>query len=398
MSTRWLIAAVLVAALFGFGFAAASTYDFAAHLDRQVHSLHCSFIPGMSGSDAGAQGCQVTLMSPYSSILRKSVWGGVPISLPAMSVFAAIAALAAVVLALRADQERAALVTLIALCALPVGASLVMGSIAAFELGAACKQCIGIYVSSFGVGALSVWAYASRVRVVAGGIEHPSGKRWLLALPLAGVLVIVPMTSYVFAMPSYAAFEQGCGTLAQPEDRAGVLVHLKGSAPNAKPSLEVFDPLCPACKAFEERLRAAKLDRELDRKLLLFPLDKPCNWMVDDAMHPGSCTVSAAVLCAGEDAKSVIDWAFDQQKEILAAAKSDAGAAARMVAQRFPNLKTCIESKVTQQRLSQSLRWAVKNQLPVLTPQLYVNGKRLCDEDTDLGLEYTLTRMLKGTP
>jgi hypothetical protein len=48
--------------------------------------------------------------------------------------------------------------------------------------------------------------------------------------------------------------------------------------------------------------------------------------------------------------------------------------------------------------LAQSLRWAVRNQVPVLTPQFYVAGKRLCDEDTDLGLEYTLTRMLKGSP
>jgi uncharacterized membrane protein len=397
MSTRWLIIGTLVAALFGFGFAAASTYDFAAHLDRQVHSLHCSFIPGMSGSDAGAHGCQVTLMSPYSSIFRKSVWGGVPISLPAMSVFAAIAAFAVIVLVTRAEQDRAALLTLLGLCALPVAASLVMGSIAAFELHAACKQCIGIYSSSFAAGIAALLALRSRVRVV-GGDAAPSGKRWLLAFPLAGVLVIVPMSSYVLAMPSYTAFEKGCGTLAQPDDKAGVLVHIKGETPDAKPAIEVFDPLCPACKAFEDRMRGAGLDKRLDRKLLLFPLDKPCNWMVDNAMHPGSCSVSAAVLCAGDDAKAVIDWAFDEQQRIMDAAKADPSAAARIVAEKFPDLKTCMESKVTQQRLSQSLRWAVKNQLPVLTPQLYVSGKRLCDEDTDLGLEYTLTRMLKGEP
>ncbi len=30
----------------------------------------------------------------------------------------------------------------------------------------------------------------------------------------------------------------------------------------------------------------------------------------------------------------------------------------------------------------------------MLTPQLFVGDSRMCDEDTDLGLEYTLTRML----
>lgn len=399
MSARWLIALSLFSALFGFGFASASTYDFAAHLDRQVHSLHCSFIPGLKGSDASAAGCQVTLMSPYSSILRKSVWGGIPISLPAMSVFAAIAALASIVLVRRAEQERAALATLLGLATLPLLASLVMGSIAAFELGAACKQCIGIYSSSFVTFVCALLAYRGRVRVVGGASPDnpPPGKRWLLAFPLAGVLVLVPMTGYVLAMPSYAPYEKGCGALPAPEDKHGVLVHVKGE-PGAKPALEIFDPLCPACKAFEERLTSAGLDTRLDRKLLLFPLDNTCNWMIDDAMHPGACAVSSAVLCAGERAKEVIDWAFAEQSQILAAAKADAGAAARMTQDRFPELKRCMDAPQTKAKLAQSLRWAVKNQLPVLTPQLYVDGKRLCDEDTDLGLEYTLTRMLQGRP
>ncbi len=396
MSARWLIALLLLAALFGFGFASASTYDFAAHLDRQVHSLHCSFIPGLSGTDASAHGCQVTLMSPYSSILRKSVWGGVPISLPGMATFAAIAAFAVIVLVTRAEQNRAALLTLLGLAALPVAASLVMGSIAAFELHAACKQCIGIYTSSLMTGVFAALALRGRVRV-AGDAEQPgTGRRFLLAFPLAGVLVLGAMTSYVLAMPSYAPYEKGCGRLPSPDDKHGVLVHVKAEAPDAKLAVEVFDPLCPACKAFEDRLHGSGLDKRLDRQLLLFPLDNTCNWMVDSAMHPGSCAVSAAVLCAGDRAKDVIDWAFAQQTQIHDATVADAGAAARMVQAQFPEVKGCMDSAVTKARLAQSLRWAVKNQLPVLTPQLYVSGKRLCDEDTDLGLEYTLTRMLKG--
>jgi uncharacterized membrane protein len=398
MSARWLIALVLVAALIGFGFASISTYDFAAHLDRQVHSLHCSFIPGMSGTDAGAHGCQVTLMSPYSSILRKSVWGGVPISMPGMSMFAAIAALAGVILLTKMEQERAALLTLAGLATIALLTSLLMGSIAAFQLHAACKQCIGIYTSSMVAGVAAWLAVRGRVRVVGGAATGASGGPWLLAFPLAGLLVIGPMTAYVLAMPSYTAFSKGCGTLPHPEDKHGVLVHVKADDPGARPAIEVFDPLCPACKAFEERLHAAGLDRSLDRQLMLFPLDNTCNWMVDSAMHPGACAVSAAVLCAGDRAKEVIDWAFAEQPAILAAAALDATAAGRMAQSKFPELKTCMESAVTKARIAQSLRWAVKNQLPVLTPQLYVSGQRLCDEDTDLGLEYTLTRMIKGAP
>jgi protein-disulfide isomerase len=177
-----------------------------------------------------------------------------------------------------------------------------------------------------------------------------------------------------------------------------VLVHVKGEGPATTSAIEVFDPLCPACKGFEDRLRAAGLDKRLDRKIMLFPLDNTCNWMVDSAMHPGACAVSSAVLCAGDRAKEVIDWAFAEQPAILAAAATDPSAAARITQAKFPELKTCMESAVTKTRLAQGLRWAIKNQLPVLTPQLYVGGKRLCDEDTDLGLEYTLSHMLEAKP
>src|SRR5882757_1671800 len=81
----WLVV-VLAGAVIGVVFAAVSTYDFVQHLDRQVHTLHCSFIPG--ASHTGESGCQVAMMSPYSSVLRGRIWGGVPIALPALSVFA----------------------------------------------------------------------------------------------------------------------------------------------------------------------------------------------------------------------------------------------------------------------------------------------------------------------
>jgi uncharacterized membrane protein len=395
MSSRQLIAIVLLAALLGFGFAAASTYDFAAHLDRQVHNLHCSFIPGLSSSNpSGSEGCQLTLMSPYSSLFRKSLWGGIPVSLPAMSMFAAIAALAAAILLLRAERERNALFSLLLLCVIPVAASIVMGSIAAFKLGAACKQCIGIYTASLLVGVMAVLAY--RKHLARPGADR--GTRWFLTLPLAAALLLIPMTSYVLAMPAYDKFARGCGALPQPEDRHDVLVHVKGAPPGARKAIEIFDPLCPACKAFEERLRASGLDKRLDRELLLFPLDDACNWMIDNAMHPGSCAVSLAVLCAQDRAKEVVDWAFEEQEKIHAAAVTDKAAAQRMVEARFPDLKVCMGSSVTKARLAQSLRWAVRNQVPVLTPQLYVDNRRLCDEDTDLGLEYTLNRMIKETP
>ena len=65
-----------------------------------------------------------------------------------------------------------------------------------------------------------------------------------------------------------------------------------------------------------------------------------------------------------------------------------------MVDERFPDLAACVGSDEAEQRLNRSLRWAVAHSIPVVTPQLYIEGTKLCPEDTDLGLEYSLTGLL----
>jgi hypothetical protein len=135
--------------------------------------------------------------------------------------------------------------------------------------------------------------------------------------------------------------------------------------------------------------------------VLLFPLDSTCNWMVDEPIHPGACTVSEAVLCAGDRASDVIAWSFENQEEIRSATAKNPSAAASMVKKRFPELAACIGSPKVQARLNQSLRWAVQNSITVLTPQVFIDGVRLCNEDLDLGLDYmlgaALERHKKGT-
>jgi hypothetical protein len=127
---------------------------------------------------------------------------------------------------------------------------------------------------------------------------------------------------------------------------------------------------------------------------LLFPLDDECNWMVEEAIHPGACAVSEAILCAGDRVGEVLDWVFAEQDEILADARRDPKSVRSLLTSRFPSLRGCLGKPAVRARLNRALRWSVKNQLQVLTPQIYVDGLRLCDEDTDLGLEYALTRLI----
>ncbi len=414
---------MLIGAVVGVVFAGVSTYDFVQHLDRQVHNLHCSFIPGVSHS--GESGCQVAMMSPYSSVLRGRIWGGVPIALPALSVFAFLVFYALDLALTRRKADPRATGFLALATVLPALASLVMLLISLTQLGTTCKLCVCIYVASALclIGAVALWRQAVRergepavrrerpaepafvgraktgsdARLVAVGSGGTSAGFLAAAFAIGVGFVVVPVVQYLAMAPDHARFIGTCEGLPHPEDPYGVMLRVdRAGHGDGKPvpAIEVMDPLCPACKAFEQRLAASGLAGRLDRKAVLFPLDNACNWMVTEATHPGACTVSEAVLCAGDKAPDVIAWAFEHGEQVRDAARTDPAAAARLVKQRFPELAACVGSPDARSRLNKSLRWIVANNIRVLTPQLFVDKVKLCDEDVDLGLEYTLSAML----
>jgi uncharacterized membrane protein len=400
--TALRVAAIVLAAAAtaGLVFAAFSTAEFAQHLDRQVHDIHCSFIPGAEAEAEEASGCEVAMMSPYSSVMRTKVWGGLPIALPAMGIFAFLIWRALDLMLRQRDQRKAAANFLIAASVIPVGASVVMGYIAATELGAACKICIGIYGSSAAVLIASLLCRRAVVKdAVASGIREEEGalKVWLTAGAQLAAFVAIPAALYLALAPDFSRYLGTCSALREQDDPYGIMVELGGDE-NSVTAIEIFDPLCPACRAFEQRLDASEVQSQLHRKAVMFPLDKSCNWMVSRSLHPGACTVSKAVLCADQidgSATAVIDWAFAQQEAILDASKKDPEAAMRMVKAEFPTLAECVGSAEVEARLNKSLRFAVRNSIPVLTPQLYVAGVKVCDQDTDLGLDWALARMLE---
>ncbi len=407
----------ILAAAAGLLFAAVSTYDFVQHLDRQLHGIHCSFIPGLGSLDAsGSSGCAAALMSPYSSVLRSWIWGGIPVSLAGMAVFAFLLFRGVELVAGQHQGSRSDTLLLVLLSLLPVLTSLVMGAIAIVALGELCKLCVGIYLSSFvllgaaiwawrgagsGAGGRDAWDEATEAESDEEEEEEEIGAglapQALVAALELGVFVAVPLALYVTLAPDFSSFVGACGELTKPDDPYGILVPLDGNTAGV-PVIEVLDPMCPACRGFERRFAASGLDDRVHRQALLFPLDDECNWMVGSALHPGACAVSAAVLCADDHPTRVLDWAFTEQDAIRAAAATDPGAAGRMVVEQFPELAGCVASNEVRSRLNRSMRWAVSNQLPVMMPQVFVDGVKLCDEDTDLGLDFALTRMLEGAP
>ncbi len=409
-NARLWVGVLAVGAVLGLVFTGYSTYDFALYLDRQVHGIHCSFIPGLVGTDvSGSTGCHVTLMSPYSSVLRRMIWGGFPVSLPGMAVFALLLyrALALLVEPAKA-ADRSVTGAVLGLATLPVLASIVMGGLAFVVLDAACKLCIGTYGASLVVfaGALGL----RRARASYGALldDDPMADQTQLASPAAanpgrevalafaqlGVFVLLPTAAWAAFMPDHDPHIGTCGSLVAPEDTHGFMLPMDPPRAGAVDAIELLDPLCPSCQGLEERLALSGHQDRLVRKAVLFPLDNSCNWMVGATLHPGACTISEAVLCAEGRAPEVVAWAFDNQEAIRAATTDDPDAAATMVTAAFPDLKSCVGKPAVRTRLNHGLRWAVKNELAVLTPQLFIGDQRVCDADTDLGLEYALDVML----
>jgi uncharacterized membrane protein len=213
----FLIMALLGSSL-GLLFSAVSTYDFVAHLDRQVHGLHCSFLPGLGAADvSGATGCHVTMMSPYSSVLRESIWGGIPISLPAMAVFSFLLFWGLWIwLSRRTDDTRATGFYVVATL-VPVVASLGMGTIAVRELDAFCKICVGIYVASAltALGAFLTYRRAEREQPDHAPLSYGGiGVAFLIGCVFVGSSTL----AYALHAPDFTRFVGSCGKLAKPSD------------------------------------------------------------------------------------------------------------------------------------------------------------------------------------
>jgi len=387
-------------ALLGLIFAAYSTGDYAAHLDRQVHAVHCSFIPGADVSSDDANPCKAALFSPYSALFRQSYWGGIPISLGAVGCFTFFVGLALYLLLGPARASKRSIQLLALTGIVPLGASLVMFGISLTQLHAFCKLCVGVYTSSalVALSGLLAWrATAAEARDKESA--RPGGTLAVLGVGVLafGVASLLPAMVYASSLPDYRPYLTSCGALAHATEPHNALVKIPTASP--KRAVLLFeDPLCPTCKAFHERLVTEGILDHLDITLSLFPLDTDCNWMLDRSLHPGACVLSKAVICGKDRSRQVLEWAYANQEDLRPLGKKGGKALEDAIVKQFgADLGACIDDKATAVKLNQELQFAASNHVPVSTPQMYLKEGdklgRVCDEDTDLGLKYAMGQL-----
>ncbi|HEX6765319.1 MAG TPA: vitamin K epoxide reductase family protein [Polyangiaceae bacterium] len=379
----------LIGSLLGLLFASYSTMDYAEHLDRGLHDVHCSIIPGAPPTSE-AEACRAAMYSAYSALFRESMWGGIPISLFAMGAFAFFAGFSLYLLISRDNAPRSAVTFFAAVSVTPLLVSLVMLTISMTKLGHLCKTCVGIYISSFlvaggGLAGLLTLRGEARPRV---GPLLPAA--WLVAL---GIVTLVPSVVYAASVPDQKPYLTKCGALKQPKMTAGAPIKIRGSRA-VQPVMFFEDPLCPTCRAFHERLLTEDVFDKFDVELVMFPLDSECNWMLDTPLHPGACIVAKAVLCGGDRTRQVLEWAYEEQVFLGRAGKAGANVLRAAIKQKWGDeLLHCVDERKTDVLLNQHLHFASDNGIPVSTPQMYLGARRVCDEDTDMGLRFTLSQL-----
>ncbi len=396
MRARRAALIALIASALGLVFAAYSTYDYAQQLDRQVHAVHCSFIPGAPVSSDADNPCKAALFSPYSALFRATYWGGIPISLFGLGAFAFFVGFGVYVWIGDRRLARSAYPTFVALTLGPLLVSVVMLTISLTHLHALCKLCVGIYVSSVVLAVSAFLGMRSHSREVnAAGGEGRFGWWTPIASLLAlGVASLAPALVYVALLPDYRPLLDKCGKLATTSDPHHGLLKIPTARP-LRPVVLFEDPLCPTCKAFHERLVDEGIFEQLDVTMAMFPLDSDCNWMLDRSLHPGACVLAKAVICGGNGrARSVLEWAYDQQENLRELGKQGAEPLTAKISERWGReIAACVTGKQVDIQLNQQLHFAANNHIPVSTPQMFLGEERICDEDTDLGLKYTLAQL-----
>jgi uncharacterized membrane protein len=411
-NSRAPAALALFASALGLVFASYSTFDYAKHLDRRLHDVHCSFIPGLPAT-AEAEACRAAMYSPYSALLREQYWGGIPISLFALGAFTFFVGFSLYLMIAAGGAPRRAVVFFAVLSVTPLLVSLLMLGISVTQLGELCNTCVGIYVSSFllALGGLlnlltlreprvapyppALAGYDPRRDAVPAVSARPqvSGLlplAWLTALAL---VTIVPSLVYASTVPDHRPYLTKCGVIKQPDEKNDALIKIRSNR-SVQSAMFFEDPLCPTCKGFHERLVQEDIFDKLNVQLVLFPLDSACNWMLDRPLHPGACTVSKAVICGGERAREILEWAYSDQEYLTRAGKAGEPTLRAVIQERWgPDMIRCIDDRMTEVRLNRHLHFSSDNSIPVSTPQVYLGKQRICDEDTDIGLRFTLGQL-----
>jgi protein-disulfide isomerase len=304
--------------------------------------------------------CDRVATSPWSVALGLPVaaWGALGYGL------ALLLALAGLAPGRRHEGWPAGLLVLLA-AAFAV-AALVLAGISTLAIGALCILCTASWLVSFALLGAAVRAtrpdgVRAAVRADLALVRERKGMAAALAVAgIALVLIVVAAYPRYWSRPAPRAAVPGPGADGGEMSRGPLVV------------VEYSDYACPACaRAHVETkaLLAGRTDVRLVRRH--FPLDSDCNPALTRRMHPGACDLARVGICAEAQGKlePTEDALFANQ-----VAKRSIEEIVRAVGLDLDQLKACLASRATEERLRSDVEMGIRAGLKV-TPTFVVGGR-----------------------
>ena len=141
---------------------------------------------------------------------------------------------------------------------------------------------------------------------------------------------------------------------------------------------------------------AAAYDRYAD------PLFKYCRTLLNDPADAADAVQDTFVIADSRldglrEPERFRPWLYTVARNeclrVLRAKKGTPALTAKISERWGAEIAACVASEKVTTQLNQQLHFAANNHIPVSTPQMFLGDKRICDEDTDLGLKYTLAQL-----
>jgi len=144
--------------------------------------------------------------------------------------------------------------------------------------------------------------------------------------------------------------------------------------------VEFFDYLCPYCAEVSTELKSFAQENTNTVKLVLMnlPLDKECNTMVTNDIHPGACKLSYAAYCASEQNKFLEfhEQLFSLQMYFNVVTPEKISKLAKSLKLNMPKFQNCQTSEEAKIFVKKQIETAIENNIRQ-TPTVFINNKRL---------------------
>lgn len=266
---------------------------------------------------------------------------GNPLGIYGMGYFLGLISLLLVSLKKNESLSRDTLHTYSFLVGLGLVASLVLGSISYFKVGALCISCIGIYLTT-ATQAIALWFQRSSlpkgfsIKGLSNGGIYPIA---LLVVTIGAFQWLKPVNTRNLTLDNPQNTQDLGSILKQLQEQqreAEVEVepitinrsaydgsgedYRKGSDEAKVVIVEFADFECPACSYASQTLR--QLYDEFGEQIQIvfknYPLDQACNSNLNREIHATACKSAIYARCAGRHGKfwAMHDQLFDNQRKI----------------------------------------------------------------------------------